>query len=182
MSGHDQDTARVLADAREALTRLAAEAHSLAEAAQKAERALSETAGRGMEDEPPPGEPGESEESGPPAAEQSGEKADRGPGTGLARGDLDDAEASLAAGAGEAAGSSPAPAAAAADAVEPVGAAPGDGPEGRPNVDRARLSALNLALRGVPRDEAERRLAERFEVEGLDEILAEAYERAERAE
>ena len=49
-------------------------------------------------------------------------------------------------------------------------------------MDRARLGALNLALRGVPRDEAERRLGERFEVDGLDEILNEAYERAERAD
>jgi hypothetical protein len=144
VSGGDEDTARILADAREALTRLAAEAHSLAEAAEKAERALGQTASSEGEDEPP-SEP----EDGEPSA------------------DLDDAETSMAAGAGEA-------------AAPEVAAGPAQAD--RPNVDRARLSALNLALRGVPRDEAERRLAERFEVDGLDEILSEAYERAERAE
>ena len=176
MSAPDDDAGRALAEARDALARLAAEAHSLAEAAEQAGRALDRSTDTPDEREPARGGPSDANEPEAPA-EPRAATSDRGPGTGLARGDLDDAEASLATGAGEtAAPEAPAgpPAAAAPD--------PPEGPENGSNVDRARLGALNLALRGVPRDEAERRLGERFEVDGLDEILDEAYERAERAD
>ena len=48
----------------------------------------------------------------------------------------------------------------------------GDAPSG---IERARLVALNMALGGASRDEAERQLRDELDVEDPDEILDEAY-------
>ena len=65
---------------------------------------------------------------------------------------------------------------------EPVAAqddgAGADSGSARAGVERARLLALNMALGGTPRDEAERELREELGVEEPGEILDEAYGKA----
>jgi hypothetical protein len=58
---------------------------------------------------------------------------------------------------------------------QPAGAAPPSG-GGTGDVEGARLVALNMALNGQPRQEAERYLAENFDLPDRDALLDEVYE------
>jgi hypothetical protein len=57
-----------------------------------------------------------------------------------------------------------------------VSAAPGaSAPRNAGDVEGARLIALNMALNGQPREEADRYLAENFELEDRSGLLDEVY-------
>lgn len=104
------------------------------------------------------------------------EAASEEPGTGLATGDLDEAahlldEQESPAGAADGA---PAGAPGTEDGA-PVGAM-------APGTERARLVALNMAVSGTPRAEADRHLREELSIEDPSTILDEVYARAEREE
>ncbi len=104
-------------------------------------------------------EPSTAEAAEPSAAEGTeSEAADGEPGTELSAEDLDAAADEL-------------------DDGAPPDEADEDAPAGggREGQERARLLALNLALGGATRDEAERELSEELDVDDLDEILDEAY-------
>lgn len=97
------------------------------------------------------------------------------PGTGLSPGDLDDAAQALdevplpePGGEEEAAGAS------AGDEGPRAGRAPA------PGTERARLVALNMAVSGTPRAEADRHLREELSIEDPSTILDEVYARTER--
>jgi len=81
------------------------------------------------------------------------------PGTGLAPEDLDDAAEQLE-----------------ADArPEPQPQKPAAARDGRAGTERARLLALNMALGGTPREDAEGHLREKLGIDDPAEILDEAY-------
>jgi cell division septum initiation protein DivIVA len=100
----------------------------------------------------------------------------REPGTGLSAGDLDDAAEALD-------GQAPLP----EPGGEEAAVAPASGDSGTrdssaavPGTERARLVALNMAVSGTPRAEAERHLREELSIEDPGTILDEVYARAER--
>lgn len=101
----------------------------------------------------------------------------REPGTGLSAGDLDDAAEALDGLARPEPGEEDATEAPASDdsgARDSTAAVPG--------TERARLVALNMAVSGTPRAEADRHLREELSIEDPGTILDEVYARAERGE
>lgn len=109
------------------------------------------------------------------------------PGTGLSDADLDEAVETL-----EAAGREPGSAAEATgdgdsdggESDAPSDIESGDAPPAeRPaSIERGRLVALSMALSGAPRSETDRHLRTELGIEDPEEILDEAYDRAEKAE
>lgn len=95
-----------------------------------------------------------------PEPEPNAEPPDADAGTGLASADLDAAAEQLGAGAPS-------------QDESPGHDATGD--DDRSGVERARLLALNMALGGIPRADAERRLRAELDIDDPDEILADAY-------
>lgn len=92
------------------------------------------------------------------------------PGTGLTPGDVEAAADQLSSDPAVAA-----PPAANDAATAPPEPAPDAGTDAASGIERARLAALNMALGGTPREQAERQLREELDIEDPAEILAEAY-------